>query len=149
MNRPSLRPYRSNDYDKLCEILTLNIPKYFAAQELADFKKYLTEEIENYYVAEIDHTLVGCGGINYMHADHVALISWDIIHPAHHGKGIGKRLLNHRIQHIRDNHPLYKIVVRTSQLAYLFYEKQGFKLLGMHSDFWAYGYEMYKMEYNM
>lgn len=147
MEKLSIREYKVNDFNKLCDLLKLNIPKYFAVEEYPDFKKYLNEEIENYFVAEIDKEIVGCGGINYKKNKNISMISWDIIHPEYQGKGIGKKILQHRINFVKKNYPTYKIIVRTSQLVFKFYEKQGFKLLEKHQDFWTKGFDMYKMEY--
>lgn len=147
MNDIIIREYNSDDYDKLLEILMLNIPEYFSQEEYPDFQKYLKEERENYFVAENDDMIVGCGGINYKKDENIAMISWDIIHPKYQGNGIGNRILNHRIDLIKKHHPNYKIIIRTSQLVYKFYEKNGFILLERHKDFWAEGFDMYKMEY--
>ncbi|NAA11186.1 GNAT family N-acetyltransferase, partial [Escherichia coli] len=43
---------------------------------------------------------------------------------------------------------IQKITVRTSQLAYKFYEKQGFTLKEIQRDYWAKDFDMYSMEYN-
>jgi len=56
-------------------------------------------------------------------------------------------LLNHRIEKLRNISSIKKIIVRTSQLVYKFYEKQGFVLLEVKKDYWADGLDMYKMEY--
>lgn len=148
MNQIFIRAYNVKNYNTLCDLLNLNIPKYFAVEEYLDFKKYLNEEVEDYFVVETDHVIVGCGGINYNKIENTAMISWDIIHPEYQGIGIGGSLLKHRINFIKQNYASYKIMVRTSQLAYKFYEKQGFKLLEKHKDFWAEGFDMYKMEYH-
>lgn len=148
MDKILIREYKINDYYKLCDLLKLNIPKYFHIEEYPDFEKYLSEEIETYFVAEIDEVIVGCGGINFKTNENTSMLSWDIIHPEYQGKGIGKKILKHRINFIKENYSTYKIIVRTSQIVYEFYEKQGFKLLEIHQDFWAKGFDMYKMEYS-
>ncbi|WMN11512.1 GNAT family N-acetyltransferase [Marivirga salinae] len=74
------------------------------------------------------------------------LISWDIIKPSEHGKGIGRKLTQHRIQHIHTRPDIETIVVRTSQHTYKFYEKMGFKLLKVEKDYWAKGFDLYEME---
>ena len=56
-------------------------------------------------------------------------------------------MLNHRIEKLRNISSIKKIIVRTSQLVYKFYEKQGFVLLEVKKDYWADGLDMYKMEY--
>ena len=40
-----------------------------------------------------------------------------------------------------------KITVRSSQVAYKFYEKQGFVLNEIKKNYWAEGFDMYSMEY--
>ena len=39
------------------------------------------------------------------------------------------------------------ITVRTSQLVYKYYEKFGFQTKEIIKDFWAKGYDLYRMEY--
>ncbi len=127
-------------------MLRLNTPAYFAPSEESDFIHYLEKEVEDYYVAEENGTIIGCGGINYLENGTVARISWDIIHPDYQGKGIGKKLTAFRIAEIKKNPTVRSIVVRTSQLAYQFYEKMGFKLERIEKDFWAAGFDLYQME---
>jgi N-acetylglutamate synthase-like GNAT family acetyltransferase len=90
--------------------------------------------------------IVGAGGINYEPQSKAAVISWDIIKPTEHGKGIGRKLTQHRIQHINTQPDIEKIIVRTSQHTYEFYKKMGFKLLKVEKDYWADGFDLYWME---
>jgi len=75
-----------------------------------------------------------------------ARISWDMVHPSMHGKGIGRRLTEFRINEIKKNHSIEKIVVRTTQLVHRFYQKQGFELELTEKDFWAKGLDLYQMK---
>ena len=121
-----IREYCPTDRNDVMNLIRLNIPKYFAVKEEADLGRYLDEEVELYYVL---------------------LFAWDIVHPAYQGKSLGTKLLNHRIEKLRNISSIKKIIVRTSQLVYKFYEKQGFVLLEVKKDYWADGLDMYKMEY--
>ena len=118
---------------------------YFDASEEKDFIEYLDHKLEDYFVIEYEKKVVGSGGINYFPSDHVARISWDMVHPNFHGKGFGKKLMLHRIDHIKRNKAIHKIQVRTSQLAYQFYQKTGFTLEKIEKDFWATGFDLYQM----
>lgn len=141
-----IRSYRPSDKTFLIELIRLNTPKYFALAEQADFEDYLENKLEDYFVVEQDDEIVGCGGINYDHNNATAIISWDMIHPNFHGQGIGKSLLQFRIDKIKSASSFHKIIVRTSQYAYIFYEKSGFKLLKIEEDYWAEGLHLYVME---
>ena len=60
---------------------------------------------------------------------------------------MGTKLLKYRIDKLNSIDEIQKITVRTSQVAYLFYEKQGFELFEIIKDYWAPGFDMYNMEY--
>jgi N-acetylglutamate synthase-like GNAT family acetyltransferase len=145
-NQSVIRPYEKNDKSFLIELLRLNTPKYFGVEEENDFKRYLDSEIESYFVIEKNHQIVGCGGINLNLEKQFGIISWGMIHPDFHGQKIGSALLEHRIEFLKNNYDLQKIIVRTSQLVFPFYEKHGFELKEIHPDFWSKGLDMYLME---
>lgn len=143
----SIRPYSNEDKRELLQLLDLNIPKYFALDEKIDFNTYLETEIELYYVVLVENKIIGCGGINFDKEKTIGIISWDVIHPEFHGKGFGKALLQYRISVLKSFENVTKIIVRTSQITYLFYQKQGFKILEIKPDYWAEGFDLYYMEY--
>lgn len=131
----------------ILELFHLNSPKYFAPYEEKDLLHYLEQEREDYFVIEVDSEIVGCGGINYSEDKKIAKISWDIMHPDFHGKGLGSELLRFRLEKIKGNKTVEQIIVRTSQLAFRFYEKNGFKLVEIQENYWAEGFDLYLMIY--
>lgn len=141
-----IRPYLTQDKLILIDLLRMNTPKYFAVDEEKDFIKYLENEIESYFVFEKNHQIVGCGGINLNLEKRIGVISWDMIHPDFQGQKIGSELLIYRIEFLKRAYYLKKIMVRTSQLVYRFYEKHGFELKEIHRDYWAKDLDMYLME---
>lgn len=143
----AIREYQTSDKEALLELIRLNTPKYFAVEEEVDFSKYLDEEVELYYVLLADGKIAGCGGINFADGMTTGKISWDIIHPDYQGKSLGTRLLRFRMNKLASISGIRKITVRTSQLVYKFYEKQGFVLMETQKDYWAKGLDMYRMEY--
>lgn len=136
-----------SDKGQLLEIIELNIPKYFAPEEKEDFETYLENKIDEYFVLTLNDKIVGSGGINYTESLTTAKISWDMIHSAYHNKGLGRLLLKHRLEHIKTQNKVKRIVVRTSQMANGFYQKQGFELKEIIKDYWSKGYDLYLMEY--
>lgn len=147
-----IRIYQKTDKQELMKLIKLNTPTYFDDSEEEEFAEYLEKYKEDYFVIENKSTnqIIGCGGINYFFDEPIPLarISWDIIHPDFQGKGIGKKLLLHRINHIQ-NKEIKLIIVRTSQLAYKFYQKVGFELEKTEKDFWAKGFDLYQMKMNL
>ena len=148
-NLITIREYKSIDKSAVVELIRLNIPKYFAPSEEDDVSRYLDFEIELYYVLLFDGKLVGCGGINFSDNRMTGKISWDILHPEYQGKSLGTYLLEYRIKKLKSIDSVQRITVRTSQLAYEFYGKRGFELLEIKKDYWAKGFDMYRMEYKI
>ena len=142
-----IREYHVQDKGAILEIFRLNTPEFFAASEEKDLIYYLDHEIEYYYIIEKESQVVGCGGFNLVKDDNLAKISWDILYPDYQGLSLGSLLLNHRIKKIKGLDINKKITVRTSQLVYKFYEKNGFKLTNIVKDYWAAGFDLYEMKY--
>ena len=147
-NSTLIRNYSHSDKDSVLKLVQQNTPKYFAESEEIDLENYLKNEIDLYYVIEIDVKIVGSGGINFDDSMTIAVLSWDIIDPEFQGKSFGSQLLNYRMEQINKIPSVQKIIVRTSQLTYQFYEKQGFKTVEIHKDYWASGFDMYFMVYH-
>lgn len=120
-----IREYEPADKEAVMELLRLNTPRYFAPEEAADLDAYLERERELYYVLLHEERIVGCGGINFADGGTVGKISWDMVHPQYRGKSLGTRLLRHRIEKLEAMRSVRRITVRTSQLAFGFYEKRG------------------------
>lgn len=144
----TISQYEPTDRNKVLAILTGNIPKYFAASEIEDFEEYLESKIEKYFVAAIGTRIIGAGGINFDNNGKTAKISWDFIDSKFQGKGVGQSLLKYRIDLLKSMGDVTTITVRTSQLAYKFYEKNGFTLNEIVKDYWAKGFDLYGMTYS-
>lgn len=143
----TIREYEVADKNEVMNLIKLNTPKYFATNEETELCNYLENERELYYVVLIDNKIVGCGGINFVDNNATGKISWDILHPDYQRKSLGTKLLKHRIEKLKSMKNIQKITVRTSQVAYGFYEKHGFDLIEIKKNYWAEGFDMYNMEY--
>lgn len=145
-----IRKYSPTDFEAIINLLRLNTPEYFDPTEEADFVLYLQTEANHYFVYELSGEIVGCGGINFGFDDgKTARLSWDIIHPLKQGEGIGKKLTVYRMEQITKDNTVERVCVRTTQMAFRFYEKVGFRLEKIERDYWAQGFDLYEMYRNV
>lgn len=143
----TIRAFEPRDTEDLLNLLRLNTPAYFAPEEETDLANYLQYEAHNYFVIEAEKQIVGGGGFNLLDEGHLARISWDIIHPLQQGKSMGSALLNYRLQKLATIKGIDKTEVRTSQHVWKFYEKNGFVLEEIIENYWAPGFDLYRMTY--
>ncbi len=143
----TITKYTPKDKPDIIQLLRLNTPAYFDPAEEKDLEDYLASEMEHYYVVKQTGIVVAAGGFNPGFENGTATrISWDIVHPGYQGKGIGQALTLFRIEEIKKDKNVRKIIVRTTQLVYKFYEKMGFKLKKIEKDFWAKDFDLYLLE---
>lgn len=142
----AIRPYEESHKADVINLFRLNTPIYFSTEEEDDLIYFLENEREQYYVVSINGEIVGCGGYNFSEDKSTGIICWDIVHPNFQGKSIGRSLLNYRITQIKNVKSIRKITVRTSQMVYPFYEKQGFELKEIVQDYWSKGFDLYLMD---
>ncbi len=140
--------YNAIHKNEVIQLLRLNTPKYFAPEEANEFSTFLDQQIELYYIMLFDDIIIGCGGINFTDNHTTAIMTWAMIHPEYQGKGFGSKLMSHRLEKINTMPNIRKICVRTAQLTYKFYQKQGFVLLDTKKDYWAKGLDLYYMEFD-
>lgn len=141
-----IRKHTDSDRKRIMELLKLNIPEYFSPEEEEDLIDYLDNHADNYYVIEDDNVVVGCGGFNLSEDGETGKISWDIFDPQSQGKGYGSALTKFRIQRIKEIEGVKIVSVRTSQLVYPFYEKFGLELREVVKDYWAKGFDLYRLD---
>jgi ribosomal-protein-alanine N-acetyltransferase len=149
MHSTRIRSYESGDRERVLELLRLNTPKYFSVDEEPGLVNYLANEIEEYFVLELDGIVVGCGGINFSDDGKHGVLSWDIFHPEFHRQGLGSHLVQYRIERLKANKDMKSIIVRTSQHTWKFYEQHGFELQYAEKDYWAKDFDLYAMEYQL
>ena len=141
----NIAPYHQKHFDDLIEAFDLNTPKYFDPKEKVDFENFLNQNPSYYYVAEINGKAVGCCGYNFDNDNLTGQISWVLFHPDHQGKGVGKKLVNFCLDKLGESKKLEKYVVRTSQLAFQFFAKFGFKTEFTDENYWGEGLDLYYM----
>ncbi len=141
-----VRKYNDSDRLRVLELFRSNTPQFFSPSEEKDLIFYLDNHAEDFYVLKVDNKIVCCGGFNLSEDPEVVRISWDIVDPNYHGKGFGSELTIFRLEKMSEIPGVKILSVRTSQMAYKFYEKFGFELKEKVKDFWAPGFDMYRMD---
>lgn len=119
------------------------MPKYFLDHELPQFIKFL-DAPGQYFVQELNGELIGCGGY-YLNKDNTVSLCWGMVHHHHHGTGMGKALLEFRLQKIALEYPNKIIVNVTSQYTTGFFERYGFKTVSIKKDGFGPGLDECKM----
>ncbi len=141
-----IRAYSQQDFEAVVGLFEANSPTFFDSSEKQDFVHYLLHEREDYFVVEKENNIIGAGGVNYPSNKYPnTSLSWGMIHPKFHRKGIGRKLTIYRLKHLQKQN-ISNVVVRTSQLTAVFYEKLGFKQTKVKKDYWAKGLDLYQME---
>jgi len=141
-----IRKFESSDREKVINLLRMNTPEFFSPNEEKDLIYYFDFHADNYYVIENQDSIIGAAGFNLSVNGKTGHLSWDIIHPEYQGKGVGSELTRFRIERIKAIETVQTLAVRTSQLAYKFYEKFGLILRETVRDYWDEGFDLYRME---
>ena len=141
-----LRPYQLTDKTDLIKIFRLNTPKYFHPDEEIEFVSYLTRMGATYFVIEKDKKIIGGVGYEIRKSDKSGRINWIFLDPAFHNAGIGKLVVEQINKILKSDPAIEKLIVRTSQLAYKFFEKLGYILVEKEKDYWAPGLDLNLME---
>ncbi len=131
----SIREYRPSDQAGCLAVFRTNVPRFFHAKELDEFKEFL-ENLPGPYLVVVDSSgsVVGCGGYAKAQEPGVADLCWGMIRQDLHGEGLGRRLTEARIQEARSDSSLKVMVMHTSQHTTGFYELMGFELTGETPD---------------
>lgn len=157
---PIIRTYQSSDKTACIAAFTSNIPLFFAEHELAEFDAFLDNfhrpnandkgYITTYYdVIELEGNVIACGGYGCKDGGKTVSLAWGLVHREWHKKGWGKMLLEHRLAQIAQRFPDLPFVLDTTQHSYAFFEKFGFVVTQVTTDFYEKGLDRYDMVYKI
>lgn len=118
------RDYTPGDRSVCLAVFDSNVPWYFVPHEREEYAAYLDALPGPYFVVEED-CVVGCGGYA-PNADGSIVLCWGMVRHELHGQGIGKLLLERRLEHICRNQSTAVVTTNTSQHTRAFFEKFGF-----------------------
>ncbi len=154
----NIRNYRPADREACIGIFHSNVPLYFDSDEITGLyhwldakdrreKAFASNATETYYVLEHEGKIVGCAGYYIPAAEARANMVWGMILRSEHKKGYGNKLLEYRIQKIKETAPACSITLDTSQHCYRFFEKFGFTVTKITNDAYGPGLHRYDMVY--
>ncbi|MCE3280110.1 MAG: family N-acetyltransferase [Bacteroidetes bacterium] len=141
-----IRPYEVSDKEELISIFNLNVPKYFDPKELQEFEDYLEVGKDTYMTIESENSIIGGVGYEIRKSDSSGRINWIFLHPQFSGTGYGKQAVEYCLTILKQDPIVKTLVVRTSQLAYKFFERLGYSLIRTEKDYWGKGLDLYLME---
>ncbi len=140
-----LRPYHFYDRKRLLEIFRKNVPDFFAAAEEHTFLHYLEQFATTYFVIENKHRIIGAGGYHFTDDPDTARLSWQFVDPAFHRMGFGRELTAYLLRKVSTHQSIRFVTVWTSQHAYGFYEKFGFRVEKIKKNYWGKDLDLYVM----
>ena len=113
---------------------------------MIDFQNYLETNFSNYYILEDGNCITGGFGFEINEADKTGKITWIFFHPNYKGRGLGNLSIKLCLEIANKDPRVERIIATTSQFAYKFFEKYGFKLIQKEKDYWGKGLDLYKMK---
>ena len=125
----STREYASEDRAACLTLFNSNVPEYFAAAERDQYASFLQALPCRYLVISSPAVgIVAAGGYYVTENPEIGALAWGLVARAWHGRGVGTRLLEMRLTHLRERG--VKIArIRTSPHSRGFFERAGFRLL--------------------
>ena len=140
-----LRPYQPADRDACLAIFDSNSPRFFAPAERQQIETFLDRPDCPYLVMELDGAIVACGGYALDAEQTVASLVWGMVRADSQKLGLGRFLLLFRLREIGRLGGVQMVRLDTSQHSAAFFEKQGFKVVGVVPDGYAPGLDRVEM----
>jgi len=135
-----VRDYTTSDRSACLAVFDSNVPVFFAAFERDEFAAFLDALPGPYLVVEDDAgVVVGCGGYGVKPGTGVADLCWGMVVRERHGTGLGRLLLDARLERVRADAAAQAIALHTSQHTRGFYERRGFRTERVVPDGYAPG----------
>lgn len=134
-----VRAYRSGDRGGCLEIFDSNVPEFFRPEERRDFSAFLDDPPGPLLVLEgPPGWVVGFGGVAD-EGDGLGSLCWGMVHRRRHGQGLGRRLLDARLDLMRQDPAFRAARLETIPATAGFFVKMGFSVVSTEPDGYAPG----------
>ncbi|MDM8520131.1 GNAT family N-acetyltransferase [Anaerolineales bacterium HSG6] len=123
-----------------------NCPKFFNENERPALVNFLDNPPCPYFVLPNEHDeIIGCGGYSISKDGERAGFMWGMIRHDLHGQGLGRFLLEARIEAIKTHGTVKQIIMDTSQHTVGFYKQFGFEVQKVTPDGYGAGLSQYDL----
>lgn len=140
-----IRPYAAPDQARCLALFDANCPPAFDPSERIWFEQYLAAGPADFWVLEAGGQVQGCGGYGSRDEGRTWELYWGMIEPGQHGRGLGRRLLYYRLEHLRRRHPGCAVLCRTSQHSAGFFARHGFVPGREEENCWGPGLHLHEL----
>ena len=144
-----IRDFRSSDVPGCLAVFDSNVPRYFRPHERETYERFLAEPPGKYFVMEAESgEIVACGGYG-QNSDTTAVLTYGMVHARHHRQSLGSRLLRTRLERIREELNVQRVIVNTSQFTEGFFARFGFQTEAVTHDYYAPGLHCVRMSFGL
>lgn len=143
----TFRPYTPEDRSACLALFAANTPNWFLPLEQEQYQSFLDDGPGAYFLLfDESGVMSGAGGFEVERDRKVGWLTWGMVDPTRHGIGLGKALLEYRLEQLRGNRNVNRVCIDSSQLTAPFYEKYGFTTQRIIPDGYAPGLHRHEME---
>jgi RimJ/RimL family protein N-acetyltransferase len=147
--RVAVERFRSGDVAGCLRVFETNVPGFLAVDERLFFQAFLANLPGPFWIARMrdgeSGTIVGCGGVSLTDEGRTAWLRWGLVDASLHRQGIGKRLLNVRMDWIATQPAIERIRVATTAKVSGFFERAGFRLVKAAKDYYGAGLDRHDL----
>jgi GNAT superfamily N-acetyltransferase len=144
--RFEFRPYTPDDRAACAALFAANTPHWFAVHELEQYESFLDDGPGSYFLMLENGVIIGAGGIEVEPQRATGWLTWGMVDSTRHGEGLGKSLLDYRLEQLRADSRVTRVCIDSSQHTAPFYEKYGFTTQRIIPDGYAKGLHRHEME---
>lgn len=138
------RAYRTADKAHCLALFDENCPAYFAVNERNDYLDFLNSDIDGYELCLVEQNIVGAFGV-HRDGNNTARLHWILLKTTVQGRGIGSVVMRRVIQRSKAL-SANKVLIATSDKAFLFFESHGATVISEAKNGWGPGMHRLDME---
>lgn len=144
-----IRTYEPRDREGCLSVCRSAVPHFIAPHEVGLFEAFLSKLPGDYLVIESDGRIIACGGYAIEPEKRTATLCWGLVEVARHGGGVGRLLLQTRLDAIRRTPDVDAVELGTSQHTAGFFKRFGFELVRITADGFAPGLDRHDMRLDL